>query len=165
MAPSKYKQCHFYGLQKICLQTKFELSKWTLALSGPVFAFRSLNKVPQQMALSKNKPRHAFRNAKIYFFAKFRQNIPTFRTKIIRKTANGGEPNALHVSYQRPSKREPPRFARRLKKALAWDRTTMIWMILDLENTTDWILGAAGINICKLHYFANQLCKRCLMTS
>ena len=67
------------------------------------------------MALSKNKPRHAFGNAKIYFFAKFHQNIPNFRTISCGKTANGGEPNALHVSYQRPSKREPPRFARRLK--------------------------------------------------
>ena len=56
------------------------------------------------MALSKNKPRHDVGNPKIYFFAKFRQNIPTFRTILAGKTANGGEPNALHVSYQRPSK-------------------------------------------------------------
>ena len=89
---------------KICLQTKFELSKWTLALSGPVFAFWSLNKVPQQMALSKNKPRHALCNAKMYFFDKFRQKIPTFGIDSLLKTANAGEPNALHVSYNAPQK-------------------------------------------------------------
>ena len=66
-------------LEKICLQTKFELSRWTLALSGPVFALYCLAALAQ-IAPSKNKPRHAFRNAKIYFFAKFHQNIPTFGT-------------------------------------------------------------------------------------
>ena len=28
-----------------CLQTKFELSRWTLALLVPIFSFRSLNKL------------------------------------------------------------------------------------------------------------------------
>ena len=106
------KPCQFYGRQKICLQTKFELSRWTLAPSGPVFASKCLTAL-NQMALSKNKPRHAFRNAKIYFFAKFRQNIPTFGTKNCMGTIVRRGPLAPRL-IQRPSKREPPRFARRL---------------------------------------------------
>ena len=39
------KPCHFNGRQKICLQTKFELSRWTLALTKPIFLFQSLNKL------------------------------------------------------------------------------------------------------------------------
>ena len=31
---------------KICLWTKFQLSMWILAPTGPVFAFRPLNKLP-----------------------------------------------------------------------------------------------------------------------
>ena len=38
------------------------------------------------MAPQRNKPRHAFRNAKIYFFAKFHQNIPMFETHSDYKT-------------------------------------------------------------------------------
>ena len=45
MALLQNKPCHFYGRQKICVQTKFELSRWTLALSGSNFSFRSLNKL------------------------------------------------------------------------------------------------------------------------
>ena len=45
MALLQNKSCHFFGLAKICLHTKFELSMWTVALSGPIFAFRSLNKL------------------------------------------------------------------------------------------------------------------------
>ena len=45
MALLQNKSCHFFGLAKICLHTKFELSRWTVALSGPIFAFRSLNKL------------------------------------------------------------------------------------------------------------------------
>ena len=45
MALLQNKPCHFYGCQKICLQAKFELSRWTLALSGPNFLFQSLNKL------------------------------------------------------------------------------------------------------------------------
>ena len=39
------KPCQFYGRQKICLQTKFELSKLILALSQSNFLFRPLNKL------------------------------------------------------------------------------------------------------------------------
>ena len=45
MALLQNKPCQFYGHQKICLQTKFELSKLILALSGPNFLFRPLNKL------------------------------------------------------------------------------------------------------------------------
>ena len=45
MALLQNKPCQFYGHQKIYLQTKFELSKLILALSGPNFLFRPLNKL------------------------------------------------------------------------------------------------------------------------
>ena len=45
MALLQNKPCQFYGRQKIYLQTKFELSKLILALSGPNFLFRPLNKL------------------------------------------------------------------------------------------------------------------------
>ena len=35
----------FFLMSKKCQQTKFELSKWTLTLSVPIFLFRSLNKL------------------------------------------------------------------------------------------------------------------------
>ena len=50
MALLQNKLCHFYGHQKICQQAKFELSRWTLALSAPIFLFRSLNKVCKKVA-------------------------------------------------------------------------------------------------------------------
>ena len=115
MAPYRNKPCQFYGLQKICLQTKFELSKWTLALSGPVFVFRSLNKVLQQIVLSQKQKWQSVGLAKRSILPQFRFPTPKIKATSSSKTTNGGEPNALHVSYQRPSKREPPRFARRLK--------------------------------------------------
>ena len=96
MTLSKNQPCHFYRLEKIFLQTKFELSKWTLALSGLVLALYHIAALAQ-IAPSKNKPRHAFRNAKIYFFAKFRQNIPTFRTNYFPKTCERGGPLAPHL--------------------------------------------------------------------
>ena len=39
------KPSHFTGREKICLQTKFELSRWTLAPKKPNFLFGSLNKL------------------------------------------------------------------------------------------------------------------------
>ena len=45
MALLQNKPCQFYGHQKIYVQTKFELSKLILALSGPNFLFRPLNKL------------------------------------------------------------------------------------------------------------------------
>ena len=45
MALLQNKPCQFYGRQKIYLQTKFELSKLILALSGPNFLFLPLNKL------------------------------------------------------------------------------------------------------------------------
>ena len=71
IAPQRNKPCQFYRLQKLCLQTKFELSKWTLALPGPVFAFRSLNKVPQQMAPQRNKPCQFYGLQKLCLQTKF----------------------------------------------------------------------------------------------
>ena len=43
MALLQNKPCHFYGHQKICQQTKFELSRWTLAPSESNFPFQPLN--------------------------------------------------------------------------------------------------------------------------
>ena len=45
MALLQNKPCHFDFREKLCLQTKFELSRWTLALTKPIFSFRSLNKL------------------------------------------------------------------------------------------------------------------------
>ena len=45
MALVQNKPSHFNGREKICIQTKFELSRWTLALKKPIFSFRSLNKL------------------------------------------------------------------------------------------------------------------------
>ena len=45
MALVQNKPSHFTGREKICLQTKFELSKWTIAPSRSNFPFRSLNKL------------------------------------------------------------------------------------------------------------------------
>ena len=53
MALQQNKPCHFYRRQKICLQTKFELSRWTLALLGSNFLFRSLNKLGPLVAYPK----------------------------------------------------------------------------------------------------------------
>ena len=53
MALQQNKPCQFYGRQKICLQTKFELSRWTLALKKPIFSFRSLNKLGPLVAYPK----------------------------------------------------------------------------------------------------------------
>ena len=53
MALLQNKPCHFYGRQKICLQAKFELSRWTLAPLVPIFSFRSLNKLGPLVAYQK----------------------------------------------------------------------------------------------------------------
>ena len=52
------KPCHFYFCEIACLQTKFELSRWTLVLSVSIFSFWSQNELLQQMALLLNKQRH-----------------------------------------------------------------------------------------------------------
>ena len=50
MALQQNKPCQFYGSQKIYLQTKFELSRLTLAPFRPIFSFRSLNKLSPLVA-------------------------------------------------------------------------------------------------------------------
>ena len=53
MALLQNKPCHFYGRQTICLQAKFELSRWTLSPLVPIFLFRSLNKLGPLVAYPK----------------------------------------------------------------------------------------------------------------
>ena len=71
MALLLYKPFHFTRLQRICLQTKFELSKWTLSLSVPISSLGSLNELPIKMALLKKKPCHFYGRQKICLQAKF----------------------------------------------------------------------------------------------
>ena len=53
MALLQNKPSQFSGHEKICLQTKFELSRWTLAPKKPYFLFRSLNKLGPLVAYFK----------------------------------------------------------------------------------------------------------------
>ena len=53
MALVQNKPSHFNGREKICIQTKFELSKWTIAPSMSNFPFRSLNKLGPLVAYKK----------------------------------------------------------------------------------------------------------------
>ena len=53
MALLQNKPCQFYGRQKIYLQTKFELSRLTLAPFRPIFSFQSLNKLCPLVAYPK----------------------------------------------------------------------------------------------------------------
>ena len=56
------------------------------------------------MSPLKDKPRHAVRLGNISSHTKFRPNIPTFRINSLLKTANLGDPNALHVPYHASQK-------------------------------------------------------------
>ena len=55
---SKLMKQSLYYFSKLGPHTKFQLSRCTVAPTGAFLAFQLLSKVPQQMALSKNKPRH-----------------------------------------------------------------------------------------------------------
>ena len=70
MALLQNKPCQFYGCQKYAYRPSLS-SRWTLALSGSNFSFRSLNELPVQMALLQNKPCQFYGRQKIYLQTKF----------------------------------------------------------------------------------------------
>ena len=66
-----------------------------------------------KVQISKIRQRRAFGPVNIYLHTKFHPNIPIFRTNSYIETVL--RRRALSAPFQPPSKREPPRFARRLK--------------------------------------------------
>ena len=82
-----------------CLYSKFQPNRTTLRSVRSILAFRSLNKLPHQMALATKTARQSLHFAFKCLYFKFHQNRCTFQTSGLVKLNGRGPPPSYVVYY------------------------------------------------------------------
>ena len=92
MALFNNKPARSSHIEKICLWTKFQPPTWLLALSGPVFLFRPLNKLPYRWRYQKINNATLCALKKSTFCQSFILLLQKFKQLWRQKPANSGDP-------------------------------------------------------------------------